>query len=302
MYDKDNNGLLDRHEVTDLIGSMVEMANSDLSREETVRLVEHMFQEAGINKCSAITPDDFAKVFQDQMDMFRDVHLDFKGRRTMRRRLITLSGSAKRKKTKPSSSRSKVPSFQDATMPNELPGNGFAKHLYTARQFVENHRQHIVYMFVFYAICVMLFFERYYTFSVEKEHMGLRSLTGYGLSVTRGAAASMSFTFSLLLLTMCRNIITVLRETVLNHFIPFDDHVAFHKHVAYVALFFTDILPDLNYWLYRTLVGFTGILLCVIVCIIYTFANQLARRHIFNAFWITHQLFYILYILILLHG
>ena len=55
------------------------MANSDLSRDETMRLVEYMFHEAGLNKNSSITPEDFAKVFKDQMDMFRDVHLDFKG-------------------------------------------------------------------------------------------------------------------------------------------------------------------------------------------------------------------------------
>jgi len=77
---------------------------------------------------------------------------------------------------------------------------------------------------------------------VEYEHKGLRSVTGYGVSITRGAAAGMSFTFSLLLLTMCRNIITRLRETVLNLYVPFDSHVEFHKIVAYTALLFTSTL------------------------------------------------------------
>ena len=76
---------------------------------------------------------------------------------------------------------------------------------------------------------------------MEYEHKGLRSVTGYGVSITRGAAAGMSFTFSLLLLTMCRNIITRLRETVLNLYVPFDSHVEFHKIVAYTALLFTSI-------------------------------------------------------------
>ena len=75
-------------------------------------------------------------------------------------------------------------------------------------------------------------------YAVEQEHVGFRLLAGYGLSVSRAAAAGMSFTFSLLLLTMCRNSITVLRETILNHYIPFDSYVAFHKLVAYTALFF----------------------------------------------------------------
>jgi hypothetical protein len=34
----------------------------------------------------------------------------------------------------------------------------------------------------------------------------------------------------------------------------------------------------------------------------YIFATATARTHIFNAFWMTHQLFYVLYVLTLLHG
>lgn len=68
----------------------------------------------------------------------------------------------------------------------------------------------------------------------------------YGISVTRGAAAAMSFTFSILLLTMCRNLITWLRGTFLNLYVPFDSHVAFHKLVAWTALFFTGMKHTLS--------------------------------------------------------
>ena len=47
------------------------------------------------------------------------------------------------------------------------------------------------------------------------------------------------FTYSTLLLTMCRNLITVLRETFVNRFVPFDSVIWFHKYVAYLALLFT---------------------------------------------------------------
>lgn len=62
---------------------------------------------------------------------------------------------------------------------------------------------------------------------------------GDGVAITRGAASGQMFTFSLLLLTMCRNLITVLRDTVLNHYIPFDRSVEMHKYVAYWALLFS---------------------------------------------------------------
>ncbi len=50
---------------------------------------------------------------------------------------------------------------------------------------------------------------------------------------------------------MCRNLITVLRDTLLNLYVPFDSHIAFHKLVAYTALFFSgkfylSVLRDLS--------------------------------------------------------
>ena len=83
-------------------------------------------------------------------------------------------------------------------------------------------------------------------YAMELEHKGFRSIAGYGVALTRGAAAGMSFTFSLLLLTMCRNMITKLRETLLNLYIPFDSVVSFHKLVAYVALFFTGMITKFD--------------------------------------------------------
>jgi len=47
------------------------------------------------------------------------------------------------------------------------------------------------------------------------------------------------FCYAALLLTMCRNTITNLRETFLHRLIPFDNFVRFHKYIAYMALFFT---------------------------------------------------------------
>ena len=48
--------------------------------------------------------------------------------------------------------------------------------------------------------------------------------------------------------------------------------------------------------------GFTGVLLVVIICIIYVFATQFSRRLIFNAFWLSHKLIVIMYVLTILHG
>ena len=64
------------------------------------------------------------------------------------------------------------------------------------------------------------------------ETSDLRKVMGVGIAITRGSAAAMSLAFSLLLLTVSRNVITRLRDTFLYHYIPFDSAVNFHKIIA----------------------------------------------------------------------
>lgn len=145
----------------------------------------------------------------------------------------------------------------------------------------------------------------------------------------------MAFTYSVLLLPMCRNTITVLRETALNRFIPFDFLHGFHKHIAVTALLYTlahmighsinfyhiatqnpddltclfrdfyhfsDELPKFTFWCYHTLTGVTAILLVIVMATIFVFAVPYARRHIFTWFWNTHKLYILFYFLMVLHG
>ena len=66
--------------------------------------------------------------------------------------------------------------------------------------------------------------------------MGITDTTRVGIILSRGTAASISFMFSYILLTMCRNLITFLRETFLNRYIPFDAAVDFHRWIAMAAV------------------------------------------------------------------
>ncbi|XP_033114132.1 dual oxidase 1-like, partial [Anneissia japonica] len=207
--------------------------------------------------------------------------------------------------------------------------------LLSTTRFIENNRLRMFNLALYCLVVLGIFAERAYYYSIEREHTGLRTIAGYGVSITRGAASVMLFTYSLLLLTMCRNLITKLRQTFVNRFIPFDSAVCFHKIVAFSALFFTIIhcvghalnfyhiatqpaddlsclfrdffhrsheLPKFQYWLYYTITGSTGVLLVVITSIIYIFASQYARQNSFNLFWITHNFYILLYILMMLHG
>jgi len=87
-------------------------------------------------------------------------------------------------------------------------------------------------------ICLMFVCSRA-VFAIEREQAGLRRICGYGVTITRGAASAMMFTYASMLVTMCRNIITFLRDTFLHIYIPFDDAVSMHKYIAFLAAVFT---------------------------------------------------------------
>lgn len=73
---------------------------------------------------------------------------------------------------------------------------------------------------------------------------GIADTTFVGILISRGAGASISFMYSFILLTMCRNFITFLRETFFNRYIPFDSAVDFHRWIATGALIFSGRLWD----------------------------------------------------------
>ena len=167
------------------------------------------------------------------------------------------------------------------------------------------------------------------------EHTDLRHIMGVGIAITRGSAASLSFCYSLLLLTMSRNLLTKLKDYPIQQYIPLDSHIQFHKIVACTALFFSllhtvghivnfyhvstqpvdhlrcftkeilfpsDFKPTITYWLFRTVTGITGILLFIIMIIIFTFAHPLIRKNAYKFFFSAHKLYVLLYILALVHG
>uniref|UniRef100_A0AC35FZC6 NAD(P)H oxidase (H2O2-forming) n=1 Tax=Panagrolaimus sp. PS1159 TaxID=55785 RepID=A0AC35FZC6_9BILA len=174
-----------------------------------------------------------------------------------------------------------------------------------------------------------------YHYRFETEHRDLRRVMGYGISITRGAAAAISFNMAIVLLTVCRNVMTILRETPLGEYIPFDAAITFHKIVAITAgfwatihtvghcinfynvatqsqeglaclfqeaVFSSNFLPSISYWFFGTITGITGILLVVVMSIIYVFAMPAILKRAYHAFRITHLLNILLYALTILHG
>ncbi|NP_714961.2 dual oxidase 1 isoform X1 [Rattus norvegicus] len=205
------------------------------------------------------------------------------------------------------------------------------------KRFIENYRRHIGCVAVFYTITGALFLERAYYYAFAAHHSGITDTTRVGIILSRGTAASISFMFSYILLTMCRNLITFLRETFLNRYIPFDAAVDFHRFIASTAIILTVLhsaghvvnvylfsisplsvlsclFPDLfhddgsefpqkyYWWFFQTVPGLTGVLLLLALAIMYVFASHHFRRRSFRGFWLTHHLYIFLYILLIIHG
>ncbi|NXN06875.1 DUOX2 oxidase, partial [Indicator maculatus] len=205
------------------------------------------------------------------------------------------------------------------------------------KRFVENYRRHIACAGIFCALTAGLFAERAYYYAFASPRTGISQATLVGIIISRGSAACISFLYSYLLLTMCRNLLTALRETFLNRYVPFDAAVDFHRWVAMAALLFSVLhtaghvvnvyifsvtplsvlsclfpstftndgsqLPQKYYWwFFQTIPGMSGVLLLAVLAVIYVFATHHFRRVSFQAFWLTHHLYLLLYGLILVHG
>ncbi|GMN54279.1 hypothetical protein TIFTF001_023409 [Ficus carica] len=79
------------------------------------------------------------------------------------------------------------------------------------------------------AICVVLFTWKF----IQYRHRTAFEVMGYCLSTAKGAAETLKFNMALVLLPVCRNTITWLRNNRrVNSVIPFNDNINFHKLIA----------------------------------------------------------------------
>ena len=367
MYDIDRSGELDKSEFKKMLRAMMELVNAAVSHDQMDQLIADMFERAGFKNKDKLTLDDFNVLLRDHKEELSSARLAIKGfdvpeitkesskeggesgavptrfraRETAaaraRRTIIRAYGKNQPKKEEKSedSEAAQPTPVNIETQDRKFAKTAIGRKLAIFKRWMENYRLHVFYIVLFQLVTAAIFVERAYYYSVEREHAGLRRIAGYGVTITRGAASGMMFTYSVLLLTMARNFITYLRETIFNYYIPFDSYISFHKIVALTALFFTvmhgighginfyhistqtandltcifrevyhrtHVLPRFSYWLFLTMTGFAAFVLTLITVIIYVFATQYARRYTFTAFWYTHHLYIIFYILSFLHG
>jgi respiratory burst oxidase len=84
-------------------------------------------------------------------------------------------------------------------------------------------------------ICIMvgLFTWKFLQYKNRYEFL----VMGYCLTTAKGAAETLKFNMALVLLPVCRNIMTWLRSTRFAQILPFDDNINFHKVNQFIVWF-----------------------------------------------------------------
>ncbi|XP_039125369.1 respiratory burst oxidase homolog protein C-like [Dioscorea cayenensis subsp. rotundata] len=210
------------------------------------------------------------------------------------------------------------------------------------RYFVEDNWMRVWVLLLWLGICAGLFTWKF----IQYRNRAVYHVMGYCVCVAKGGAETLKFNMALILLPVCRNTITWLRnKTKLGVIVPFDDNLNFHKVIAagivvgvglhaishltcdfprllhasdeeYIPMkpFFGDTRPNNYWWFVKGTEGWTGIVMVVLMAIAFTLAmpwfrrgrlnlpKPLKRLTGFNAFWYSHHLFVIVYILLIIHG
>ncbi|RKO91811.1 ferric reductase NAD binding domain-containing protein [Blyttiomyces helicus] len=164
------------------------------------------------------------------------------------------------------------------------------------------------------------FAQSYYSLQTATNLTFFRSVIGQGLPMARGAANVINLNCALLLFTVCRNLISMVRTTFLNRLVPFDKNITFHIFIAWCIVFWTYVHVIAHYFNYYNVErvlgshmtaielafvsgpGLTGQVISVAFFLMVTSAVEAVRRKYFEIFWFTHHLFVIFFGGLLMHG
>ncbi|KAJ7004502.1 hypothetical protein D5086_007249 [Populus alba] len=176
--------------------------------------------------------------------------------------------------------------------------------------FLMDNWQRVWIMMLWMGIVAGLFTYKF----IQYRHKAAYDVMGYCVSVAKGGAETLKFNMALILLPVCRNTITWLRnKTKLGVAVPFDDNLNFHKVIAVgIAIgvglhagahltcdfprlihateeeyepmkpYFGDDQPENYWWFLKGVEGVTGVVMVVLMAIAFTLATPWFRRNRIN--------------------
>jgi len=204
------------------------------------------------------------------------------------------------------------------------------------RSFIINDLAIYLFFVAFVGLQVYLFVEQYFFFHSSPMFTLLERETNGAVSVARASAEPLRFTSALLLVPVCRNMLSYVRSFLGRYTRAFrflDKNLVFHRVCAWCLLFWVFVhavshmqnvysvqrvsnnlaIPGIADWIdgrflsryevgLASIAGFTGLVMVAVMFVMYTSSMELIRRSYFEVFWYTHQMFIIFYGALLPHG
>ncbi|XP_039516285.1 NADPH oxidase 4 isoform X2 [Pimephales promelas] len=187
---------------------------------------------------------------------------------------------------------------------------------------------------VWVAVNVFLFWRSFMLYFSGAQYYYLHQMLGLGLCISRASASVLNLNCSLVLLPMCRLLLTFLRgsQRVTSRRVRrlLDKSKTFHvacgvsicvfsvvhvcAHLVNMVSFsvrYSEDFPALNVAQYRgqdptvliisTVPGVTGVLLVLVLFLMFTASSYSIRVSNYEIFWYTHNLYIVFYIILMVH-
>ncbi|KAG0145446.1 hypothetical protein CROQUDRAFT_658623 [Cronartium quercuum f. sp. fusiforme G11] len=183
----------------------------------------------------------------------------------------------------------------------------------------EGGRKIFIWTWIF--IHLMTFTLAFLNFQLKDNFTQARATFNITYPIARSAALVLHVDVAFILLPVCRNFITLLRRSALNHVIPFEKSITFHKFTGFALAFFSALhiaahmvnFTELAIKTNTGIVGFiganfltgpgaTGWIMTIALGILVWYAREKPRRARFERFWYSHHLFIVFFIGWQLHG
>jgi respiratory burst oxidase len=202
------------------------------------------------------------------------------------------------------------------------------------------NRPRVIWLSLYTFTNMLVFFIKFMVWKNSDKYESARAIMSNGVCFAKAFAGVATFNTGLIFFPICRKFVSSLRnQSVSQHhklwkWIPFDDSIKFHilaGHVTMMASIGHTVAHLINFKRYseastevwnssplhgkmngpnpsigdalRTLPGWTGLGMVLVMLIAYPVAAFLRRRpKYFNAFWYTHQLYILWAVMFLVHG
>ncbi|XP_034023644.1 NADPH oxidase 4 [Thalassophryne amazonica] len=204
----------------------------------------------------------------------------------------------------------------------------------SVRSWVANEGGKHLILVLWLGVNLWLFIKTFLLYSTGPQYHYLYKMLGLGLCISRASASVLNLNCTLVLLPMCRSLLTFVRGTCTVSSRKtrrlLDKSKFFHvtcgvaicvfsalhvfAHLVNAVNFsvrYSDDFPALNLARYRgedprliiltTIPGVTGVLLVLILFLMFTASSYAVRVSSYEIFWYTHNLFIVFYVILMVH-